>query len=128
MDDEDDDDEDDDDEDDDENNDEPPRQRCDGGKKCLCNKLAADHPDHAWTITRAGHELLLTQHIHAQLRCPDNFDMYTFNDHHGYGMLEVIQNLVLDFVEAEGNWHEQWAVCEALVMFMLHDAAEPVYQ
>lgn len=31
---------------------------------------------------------------------PDMFDMYTYNDHQAYGMLEVIQNLLLDWDEA----------------------------
>lgn len=35
-----------------------------------------------------------------------------------YEILEVIENLFLDFTEAS-SWKEQWAVCEGLVMFIL---------
>lgn len=51
------------------------------------------------------------------VRDPDNFGMYTFNDHLAYGALEVIQNLMLDYEEAS-NWQEQWWVCEALALFL----------
>jgi hypothetical protein len=103
-----------------------PKTRCDGGRSCLCNKSAADHPEHAWIITFTGFQKYLTQRIHADLRCPDNFDMYTYNDHEGYGVLEVVQNLLLDFSEAEGNWKEQWVVCEAMALFFLSDAVAPM--
>ncbi|KXX80644.1 hypothetical protein MMYC01_203400 [Madurella mycetomatis] len=92
---------------------------CDGGKTCLCNKPAAEHPGHVWKLSAAGKRKFFTQRIHFELRCPDNFGMYTFNDHAGYGMLEIVQNLILDFEEAAGNHKEQWAVCEALA-FLLH--------
>jgi hypothetical protein len=36
---------------------------------------------------------------------------------------EVIENLLLDFVEANGNWREQWVVCEALSFFLQTDLA-----
>src|SRR6185437_14529417 len=93
---------------DDEDNPQESSDRCDGGQSCLCNKPAADHPEHPWLITYAGWRKFYTQHIHASLRCPDNFDMYTYNDHAGYGMLEVVQNLLLDYVESDSNWKEQW--------------------
>lgn len=34
----------------------------------------------------------MMQRINADLRNPDFFNMYTFNDHAGYGVLEVVQN------------------------------------
>ncbi|KAK4159952.1 hypothetical protein QBC43DRAFT_120756 [Cladorrhinum sp. PSN259] len=46
--------------------------------------------------------------------------MYTFNDHSAYGALEVLQNVILDFEEANG-WQEKWAVCEALGCFLKTD-------
>ena len=30
----------------------------------------------------------------ADKRCPDLFDMYIFNDFYGYGICEVIENMV----------------------------------
>ncbi|KAL2022227.1 hypothetical protein VTK56DRAFT_5837 [Thermocarpiscus australiensis] len=94
---------------------------CDGGKTCLCNKPAAEHPDHVWKLSAAGKYRFFMQRIHSELRCPDNFNMYTFNDHEGYGVLEVLQNLILDFEEPAGNYKEQWAICEALAFFLHTD-------
>ncbi|XHG02977.1 hypothetical protein AWENTII_006298 [Aspergillus wentii] len=59
-----------------------------------------------------------TYRIMVDLRDPDSFSMYTFNDHAGYGGIEVAQNMLLDFHEASGNWKEQWAVCEALALML----------
>lgn len=70
---------------------------CDGGQTCLCHKLAADHPDHPWTFTKAAMDKLTTYRIMVDLRHPDLFSMYTFNDHSAYGAIEVVQNLLLDF-------------------------------
>ncbi len=52
------------------------------------------------------------------LRSPGSFGLDSFNDHEGYGVVEVLQNLVLDFKEAAGNYKEQWAVCEALALLL----------
>jgi hypothetical protein len=129
---EDDDEEDEDDDDDEENedaeaSDKPKKQpSCDGGETCLCDKPAAEHPDHIWKFTAAGKRKFFTQQIHCQLRCPDYFRMYTFNDHVGYGILEVLENLILDFEEAGNNYKEQWAVCECLALFLATDIAGAV--
>lgn len=63
------------------------------------------------------------------LRNPDAFAMYTFNDHLAYGVLEVVQNLLLDFDEAykAQQWREAWAVVEGLALFMLVDQGEMMY-
>ncbi|KAE8364716.1 hypothetical protein BDV27DRAFT_111365 [Aspergillus caelatus] len=103
-----------------------PNPKCDGGKKCLCHKLASDHPEYPWVATRAGVRKFTNQHVHADIRCPDVFDMDVFNDFTGYGLVEVAQNLVLDFVEAEGDWKEQWAVCEAVGIAIFGDMFIPL--
>ncbi|KAI1099710.1 hypothetical protein F4804DRAFT_321071 [Jackrogersella minutella] len=91
-----------------------------GKKQCLCSKPATENPDHPWLISQAGYRKFYTQNIHLQLRDPDNFDMYTFNDHAAYGGLEIMQNLFLDYVEAgERGWREQWAVCEGLALWLI---------
>ena len=85
-------DEEDDDEDDD---DEDVVDTCGGGKECLCFKLADDHPEHKWIVTKKGFELQNEWLNQAEKRCPDNFDMYIFNDFYGYGICEVIENMVI---------------------------------
>ncbi|CAG9993052.1 unnamed protein product [Clonostachys byssicola] len=95
--------------------------KCDEGKTCSCGKTAASLPSHPYTLTRAG----IAKYHNAQhmidLRNPDAFSMYTFNDHMAYGSLEVVQNLLLDFEEARHDkmWREAWAVTEAMALFMV---------
>ena len=124
-----DDDEDDEDEDDgdgdeetaDKDKDKTPKPRCDGGRTCLCGKAASEHPDHIWKLSAAGRHKFFTTRTLSDVRNPDAFGLYTFNDHHAYGDLEVVQNLFLDFEEAADNYKEQWAVCEALAFFTARD-------
>ncbi|KAI8258455.1 hypothetical protein K4K58_003281 [Colletotrichum sp. SAR11_239] len=111
-------DEDEDDEDEDEKESDGPKPKCDLGKTCLCEKPAADHPDAPYIIMRAGYYKLMNQQPNVQVRDPDFFGMHTYNDHRAYGIIEIIQNLVLDFDEASANWKEQWVICEALSPFI----------
>ncbi len=93
---------------------------CTGGKTCMCHKPAAEHPDHPWIISTGGEQKFLGACNHAIPRDPDHFSMYTWNDHAGQGVMEVVQNLVLDFQDAAaGDWMGQWMVCEALIYFLL---------
>ncbi|KAK3332601.1 hypothetical protein B0T19DRAFT_457490 [Cercophora scortea] len=87
---------------------------------------AKNHPDHPWKLTVAGKAKTFNMRSHCDLRDPDNFNMYTFNDHMGYGVVEVIQNIFLDYEEAAGNWKEQWAICEGLAFFMPTGFADPI--
>jgi hypothetical protein len=52
------------------------RPMCDGGKTCLCDKPADEHPDHVWKMTRAGKIKFLLQRTNFALRDPDNYGMY----------------------------------------------------
>lgn len=97
--------------------------KCDGGRSCVCNKLSSEHPEHEWVLTFGGFQKFLTQYTMTDVRDPDNFDMYTYNDHAAYGVLEVLHNLMLDYEEDSSNWQEQWWVCEAIVLF-LHSRGE----
>ena len=92
-----------------------------GRPNCKCHKPASEHPDHPWIITKAGYRKLLTMQILVTLRDPDNFSMYTYNDHAAYGAMEVVENMILDFVEGAHSWKEQWIVCEALAQFILRE-------
>jgi hypothetical protein len=123
-----DDDDDDDDEDHDEEADGEPGRRasCDGGKTCLCDKPASEHPDHPWVMSKAAKRKFFVQRIHCQLRSPDSFGMDTFNDHEGYGALEVLQNLFLDYEEAAGNYKEQWVICETMAYFLHTSDMDPL--
>ncbi|KAM7218905.1 hypothetical protein V8F06_005785, partial [Rhypophila decipiens] len=103
------------------------RPRCDNGVKCICDKPAADNPDHPWVLSFAGMHKFFAQKDQCQLRDPPNFHAHTFGEHEGYGVVEVIQNLVLDFEDAgaAGNWREQYAICEAIAFFMMTELSYP---
>jgi hypothetical protein len=105
----------------------PKKSACDGGETCICQKPAAEHPDHKFILTRAGFYNFLTQRTMTQLRCPDLFGMYIYNDYFGYGILEVLENLVLDYLEADGDWREQWVVCQTIVWFLMDSCSNPMH-
>lgn len=94
--------------------------KCGGGEKCPCQKPASENPNYDCIITYAGFRKWMTQRSMAAVRNPKFFDMHTWSDHEGHGILEVCHNLVLDWVEAK-TWQEQWAVCEGFVFFLLGD-------
>ncbi|KAJ5605549.1 hypothetical protein N7510_008330 [Penicillium lagena] len=100
---------------------------CDDGKTCLCGKSAAEHPDHPWVFTFAGRHKFFSSMLQLSLRNPDCFDMYVYNDSYGWGIMEVVENVLVDFKEAEGNWKEQWAMCEATAMLWLRRDLMPMY-
>lgn len=75
----------------------------------------------------AGIQKTISVSIQAQVRDPDSMGMYTYNDHFGYGMVEVAQNLLLDFDEAPPYWKKQWSICEAMIMFFVRGVADPMF-
>lgn len=92
---------------------------CDGGETCICKTPQAERPDHVWTMSNAGHEKLQVTLVQLSLRDADSINMWTRNDQVGYGIMEVIENLVLDFDEAKDTREEQWVICEvAAVLFL----------
>ncbi|KAK4177160.1 hypothetical protein QBC36DRAFT_289795 [Triangularia setosa] len=103
------------------NGDDGDKSKCDGGNKCYCIQLYDDHPEHPYVMTRAAKSMFVDLRSHCEVRDPNNFGMYTFNDHSAYGALEVLQNLILDFEEAD-DWQEKWAVCEVLGCFLKDDS------
>ncbi|GAM43413.1 hypothetical protein TCE0_050r18205 [Talaromyces pinophilus] len=105
-----------------------PRSPCDGGATCICNKPSTEHPDHPFVISRAGNHKYFMARIHLSLRCPDMFDMYVYNDFESYGVMEVVENLVTDWIEAgrEKNWKEQWVIVEAVAMMLAGDSLDPL--
>jgi hypothetical protein len=60
------------------------------------------------------------------VRDPDNFDMHVYNDFFGYAVMELVENLLLDFDEADGDWKMQWAICEATGLYFQMDAIPPL--
>lgn len=102
------------------------KSRCDGGETCICSKPATEHPEHPWIATAAGVHKTSCIKLQDSLRIPDHFNMYLYNDFHGYGVIELAQNLLLDFYQAKDDLKAQWSLCEAVVFFFLHGLAEPL--
>ncbi len=74
--------------------DEAVSQACDGGNSCVCKKPADDYPEHQWIVTKKGFELTLEWQTQQAKRDQDYFDMHVFSDWSGYGICEVIENMV----------------------------------
>lgn len=92
----------------------------------LLGKPASEHPQYPWIVSQAGWAKYMAQFTFARLRNPDMFQMYTFNHHIRYGILEMVQNLLLDFAEAKDSWQQQWAVVEATVLWLLDDESADI--
>ena len=60
-------------------------------------KPASQHLDHKYIMLRATQDLLEKWHRETDFRNPDIFGMYTFNDHFGYGIIEVVENAIKKF-------------------------------
>lgn len=105
-----------------------PPKPCDGGGTCICNKPCSENPDHPYIISRAGKHKYNTASIMLTLRCPDMFGMYVYNDFESYGVMEVVENLVTDWIEAgrEKKWKEQWVIVEAIALLWATDAIDPM--
>jgi hypothetical protein len=98
---------------------ETPKPKCDNGKTCLCWKPADEHPDHPWKISYAGYRKYQDTLDHDDLRNPALFHLALPKKYYMVGMLELLQNLILDFAEADCV-QEQWAICEALALYLDH--------
>ena len=100
---------------------------CDNGKTCLCTKSSKDHPGHPYTLSLGGMQKFRMIATLSSLRDPDMFDMYIYNDFAGYGLLEVVGNLLLDFEEAKDDWKQQWYICEAMTLFFHRYNPAPMF-
>lgn len=65
-----------------------------GKDGCLCLKPLGENLDWVWTTTRKASEMHFDLRRGTDFRDPDNFGMYVFNDFAGYGMQELIENMV----------------------------------
>ncbi|KAL2847475.1 hypothetical protein BJY01DRAFT_246842 [Aspergillus pseudoustus] len=91
---------------------EPKKAKCDGGRTCLCNKPATEHPEHPYTISISGRRKFLDMLVHTEVRTPDVFDMYILNDFEGLRCPQDSTESCSRLLEAKDNWKEQWAVLE----------------
>lgn len=80
------------------------------------------HPGYKWIITRAVHDLLIKYNIDADLRDQDLIGCYFYNDFTGYGLHEVVDNIMQtvqnEFVSKEFDIHRFWVHIQALAVWM----------
>lgn len=57
-------------------------------------KLASDFPDWPWAVSELGNWYEDKYYLEAQMRDQDKWGLHIYNDYSGYGMQEVIENLV----------------------------------
>jgi hypothetical protein len=85
-------------------------------------KPASEHPREKWIFTNAGVAKWIALKHGTTVRDPDNFEMHVYNDFFGYAVMELVENLLMDFDEAAGDWKMQWAICEATGLYFQMDA------
>lgn len=82
---------------------------------------AVNHPNEKWIFTNAGFSKWMALRQQTTVRDPDNFGMYVYNDFFGYSLMELIENSLIDFEEADGDWKMQWAICEGTGLYFQMD-------
>lgn len=69
--------------------------------KDMWKKPASDHPDWKWVMMWQTWQIMCDWHRRTDYCNPDNFDMYIYNDFYGYGLQELLENLVrLELIDA----------------------------
>ncbi|KAJ5736113.1 uncharacterized protein N7483_001238 [Penicillium malachiteum] len=91
---------------------------------CVCRKPTLDNPNHPWVVSYAGLLRASIVELLANVREPWVFSLHTFKYHQSYGLIELLENLLLDFDEEEGNWKNQWAICEAIGLIFTRGTME----
>ncbi|KAJ5107688.1 hypothetical protein N7456_004363 [Penicillium angulare] len=84
---------------------------------CPCLKTPEEFPDHPWLVTKACFGKSVCYQIMYTLRDPDGFGVSGTYEHESFALLELLQNTLLDFHEAKGNWKEQWVICQSFFLW-----------
>ncbi|SMR44509.1 unnamed protein product [Zymoseptoria tritici ST99CH_3D1] len=92
----------------------------------------SDHPNCKWMMLKECFDLLDDLATDADRRCPDQFGMYVHNDFYGYGMMEVLENMLRAFDNEikplsgkKANLQQMWAILTVLAMFLCRDVSFP---
>lgn len=81
----------------------PDENTCGEKGTCVCGKPADESTARQpWVVTKEGYELAAEWRVQRGKRDQEAFGMYIFNDWTGYGICEVIENMVL--VALDGDW------------------------
>lgn len=87
-------------------------------------KPLANFPNYKWVISKPAQDLWDELRAQDLRRNPDNMNMYIYNDFHGYGQQEVVENALMKF-HAEFKWDtksrdsaKMWSVMEGLSFYL----------
>ncbi|KXT18473.1 hypothetical protein AC579_2240 [Pseudocercospora musae] len=100
--------------------------------KVVWKKSASEHPHWKWIMLRESFDLLDAAYKDTDNRDPDIFGMYIYNDYLGYGIIEILENMIRAFnkelkpQKVKGyNYQQMWAVVTALANYVNRDASMP---
>ncbi|KXT04553.1 hypothetical protein AC578_8733 [Pseudocercospora eumusae] len=100
--------------------------------KVVWKKSASEHPRWKWIMLRESFDLLDAAYKDTDNRDPDTFGMYIYNDFLGYGIIEILENMLRAFnkelkpQKGKGyNYQQMWAVVTALANYVNRDASMP---
>jgi len=95
-------------------------ERMKSAEQRVFNKPSAEHPEWKWVTMRKTWEMLCEWQRREMFCCPDLFDMYLFNDYHGYGTIELVEDLLVAFNQeytktaAKMSIDNMWAIMATL--------------
>jgi hypothetical protein len=101
-----------------------PTHKCDDPNSPM-GKPAKDHPEWKWILARSSIGLVNQYMLETQKRDQDFFGCYFYNDFTGYGMQEVVENMITaartEYRKRDFNIDEFWKHIQAIAMW-LHTA------
>jgi len=79
--------------------------RCRQAGICFCGRPASANPEHKRVVTKRGYRLTMEWFEQYKLRNQEDSDMLIFRKWTGYGICEVIENMV-SYVTCIGVWSD----------------------
>ena len=109
-----------------ESDDEDEEEPEDESESSMFNKLAANHPEWPYTIMAESWRRLCDWTRRSSYCNPDLFSMYIYNDFHGYGILELLDNLIIEFNGAfeEKDTDKMWSIVATLAHWLNHGSSQ----
>ncbi|KAI0003598.1 hypothetical protein F4779DRAFT_92148 [Xylariaceae sp. FL0662B] len=94
----------------------------------IATEPAAQHPGYRWICMWETWKMYCDLKRRATYTDPDLFNMWIYNDFHGYGLQELIESVLLAFDKElekkkrdENSLKKMWATMAALVHWLLND-------
>lgn len=109
-----------------ESDDEDEEEPEDEAKRSMFNKLAANHPEWPYTIMAESWRRLCDWTRRSSYCNPQLFNMYIYTDFEAYGILELLENLIIDFNGAfeEKDINKMWSILATLANWLNHESSQ----